>query len=62
MRDAGDHYEYIAMYVEDVMITSHKPEDIIRALKNPHKLKRKGTWVTKFHLRCDYFRDHMGTL
>jgi hypothetical protein len=33
MRDCGDHYEYIAVYVDDLLIASRKPQEIITALK-----------------------------
>ena len=62
MRPKGDHYEYIAVYVDDLMIASKEPEAIIEALTGKHKLKLKGTGPTEFHLGCDYFRDDDGTL
>jgi hypothetical protein len=33
MRDCGDHYEYIAVYVDDLLIASRKPQEIITALE-----------------------------
>ena len=43
MRDAGTHYECIAVYVDDLMIASHDPKGIIDALKGePHNFKLKG--------------------
>jgi hypothetical protein len=63
MRDAGDHYEYIACYVDDLMIASKKPNLIIDALEAPpNKFTLKGTGPVKFHLGCDYIRDEDGTL
>ena len=63
MRDKGDHYEYIAVYVDDLLIASKNPEAIINALESdPHNFKLKGTGPTSFHLGCDYFRDEDGTL
>jgi len=50
MRAKGDHYEYIAVYVDDLMIASKDPEAIIGALQGEHKLKLKGTGPTTFHL------------
>jgi hypothetical protein len=29
----GDHYEYIAVYVDDLLIASRKPQEIITALE-----------------------------
>ena len=63
MRDAGDHYEYIAVYVDDLLIASRNPQGIIDQLQaKPHSFKLKGTGPVDFHLGCDYFRDEDGTL
>jgi hypothetical protein len=63
MRAAVDHYEYIACYVDDLLIASKKPQAIIMALEaGPHQFLLKGTGPVKFHLGCDYFRDEDGTL
>ena len=63
MHDCGDHYEYVACYVDDLMIASKKPQAIIDALEgNPNNFKLKGTGPMTFHLGCDFFRDDDGTL
>ena len=63
MRDCDDHYEYIAVYVDDLMIASRKPQKIIDELQaKPHSFKLKGTGPVDFHLGCDYFREEDGTL
>ena len=63
MRNAGDHYEYIATYVDDLLIASRSPQSIIDALEaGPHKFTLKGTGPVKFHLGCDFFWDETGTL
>ena len=63
MRDADDHYEYICVYVDDLLIASKKPQAIIDQLTaKPHSFKLKGTGPVKFHLGCDYFRDENNTL
>jgi hypothetical protein len=63
MRKKGDHCEYIACYVDDLMIASKNPQAIIDALEGgAHKFKLKGTGPMKFHLGCDFFRDEDGTL
>jgi hypothetical protein len=33
MRDKGDHYEYVAVYVDDLLIASREPQSIITALE-----------------------------
>ena len=63
MRDMGDHYEYIACYVDDLLIASHKPQSIIDQLtSDPINFKLKGTGPLEFHLGCNYYRDPDGTL
>ena len=57
MRDCGDHYEYIAVYCDDLTIASRNPEAISKTLMDVHKFKLKGTGELKFLLGCDYFRD-----
>ena len=63
MRDCGDHYEYIACYVDDLLIASKNPQGIIDMLEGaPHKFKLKGTGPIEFHLGCNFIRDPDGTL
>ncbi len=62
MRARGDHYEYIAVYVDDVIIASKDPKGICESLSVEHKLKLKGTGPISFHLGCDFYRDDDGTL
>ena len=63
MRPAGDHYEYVASYVDDLLIGSRNPQAIIDALEGkPNNFILKGTGEVKFHLGCDFFRDETGTL
>ena len=62
MKDCGDHYEYIAVYVDDLLIVSRDHASIIRELQVTHKFKLKGTGPISFHLGCDYWRDKNGVL
>jgi hypothetical protein len=63
MKDMGDHYEYIAVYVDDPRITSKNPETIIESLESKLvNFKLKGTRPLEFHLGCDYFHEEDGTL
>ena len=56
MQDAGDHYEYIAVYVDNLLIALRNPQAIINQLQaKPHSFKLKGTGPVDFHLGCDYF-------
>ena len=39
LREVKDKYEYIAIYVDDLLIASDKPQKIIQDLKEKFKLK-----------------------
>jgi hypothetical protein len=60
MRRVDNHYEYIAVYVDDLAIASTCPAGIIRALTEDYKFKLKGTGLMEFHLGCDFFCDEEG--
>ena len=62
MRDKGDHYKYISVYVDDLAIASRNPKGIIEELEKGQKFKLKGTGPISYHLGCDYKRDEDGTL
>ena len=62
MRDMGDHYEYVVVYVDDLAIASKDPQAIVDAFMNDFGFKLKGTGPVAFHLGCDYFRDKDGVL
>ena len=62
MRDCGDHYEYIGVYVDDLIIASKDPQGIVDILMGEHNFKLKGTGEVNFHLGCDFFRDKDGRL
>ena len=42
MKDCNEHYEYIATYVDDLMIASKDPEGIIKTVKETYDLKGVG--------------------
>jgi len=62
MRDKGDHYEYIARYVDDLAIVSKNPASIVKDLTDTFSFKLKGTGPIDYHLGCNFFRDEAGTL
>ena len=37
--DCGDHYEYLARYVDDFAIISKQPQKVIDALEKEHEFK-----------------------
>ena len=62
MKECGDHYSYIARYVDDLAIASEDPGSIIEELQSKYHFKLKGTGPISYHLGCDFFRDSTGTL
>ena len=60
--DGPPHYEYIAVYVDDLTIASKHPKAITDALQNVFGFKLKGTGPINFLLGCDYFPDQNGVL
>ena len=58
----GSHYEYIAVYVDDLVICMKDPKSFCDTLKEKYKLKLKGVGPINYHLGCGYTRDEDGTL
>ena len=58
----GSHYEYIAVYVDDLAICMKDPKAFCDTLKDKYKLKLKGVGPINYHLGCGYTRDEDGTL
>ena len=61
MRDKGDHYEYIGVYVDDLEIASKDPEAITKDLQEKYDFALKDCEALKYHLGCDFGRDQDGT-
>ena len=55
-------YEYVAIYADDLVIASEKPQQIIQDLKEKLKLKIKGDGPLQYYLGCDNKPDKDGTL
>ena len=51
------YYEYIATYVDDLIIAAHNPGKIIQILKEDYKLKVRGDRPLSHHLGADHTRD-----
>jgi hypothetical protein len=62
MRRVGDHYEFVCIYVDDIIIASKRPRYITDLLETKYKFSLKGTGPIHYHLGCDYFRDPDNTL
>jgi Reverse transcriptase (RNA-dependent DNA polymerase) len=62
MRKAGNIYEYVAVYVDDLAMALVDPQAFVDILEKQHKFKLKGTGPISFHLGMDFTRDEDGTL
>ena len=63
MRDAGDCYEYIVVYVDDQIVAMKDPKEFFDQLQAPPvNFKLKGVGPASYHLGGDLFRDNDGTL
>ena len=62
MRRNGNIYEYIAVYVDDLLIAAKDAKAIIDSLRDKYNYKLKGDGPIEYHLGCDFGRDPDGTL
>ena len=62
MREREGHWEYLAVYVDDLMAIMMDPDEFFKTLVTKYKYKLKGTGPPKYHLGGDFFRDSDGTL
>ena len=66
MRKVNDngfyHYEYITVYIDDLLIASKTLQAIVDLLTNKHKFKLKGIGSIKYHLGYNFARDGLSTL
>ena len=51
IRDKGDHYEYLATYVDDILVFSRDPMPVIEELKKTYILK--GVGIPEYYLGGD---------
>ena len=62
MRPAGDHYEYVAVYVDDLAFAVDNPQQFVDNLCNKHNFNLKGTGPISYHLGANFSRDKDGIL
>jgi hypothetical protein len=53
MRQNNDLYEYIAVYVDDLLIAAKDLAEIIKILSEKHKFKLNVVETITYHLGCD---------
>ena len=62
IRDAGDCYEYVVVWVDDIFTALKDPEAFYGAIQgDPWNYKLKNVEEPKYHLGGDFFRDADGT-
>jgi hypothetical protein len=62
MKDCITHYEYVCVYVDDLMVMAKDPKTFLDKLINVHKYKLKGVGKPVYHLGGNFFRDKDGAL
>jgi Reverse transcriptase (RNA-dependent DNA polymerase) len=62
MRVKNGLHEYIAVYVDDILIAATDPNEITTALESQLHFKLIGVGPLEYHLGCDYFCNNDGTL
>jgi hypothetical protein len=63
IRDAGDVYEYVCMYVDGIIGGLKDPVAFMKALRGPpFEYVFKGGEEPTYHLGGDFYRDDDGTL
>ncbi len=63
IRDAGDVYEYVTTWVDDLLVAMKNPKQFMDAFQAPpYNFKLKGVEEPKYHLGGDFFRDSDGVL
>jgi len=61
-RDQGDHYEYLCVYVDDILFLSRQPQQFFDTLTQQYGYKLKGVGVPEYHLGGEFGYDPDGTL
>jgi hypothetical protein len=57
MQENDGLYEYIAVYVDSLLIAARDPNSIVKTLQEKNKFKLKGVGSITYHLGCNYFHD-----
>ena len=62
MRDCGEHYEYICVYVDDIAIMSKNPSALIDLIKAKGGYQLSSGGPISYHIGGDFKRDEDGVL
>ena len=61
IKDGGDVYEYVCVYVDDLMAIMKDPDKFYKSLQHDHGYKLKNVGPPRYHLGGDFFQDPDGT-
>ena len=62
MHDAGDCYNHIVVYMDNLIVAMKDPKEFFDQLQSPPNFKLKGVRPASYHLGGDLFHDDDGTL
>jgi hypothetical protein len=62
IKNCGTHYEYICVYVDDIMHMSKEPQLFFDALEQKYNYHLSGVGIPSYHLGGNFYRDEDGTL
>ena len=57
MRDCTDHYEYVTVMVDDILVFSKEPESIIEPIKDVYGYELKGVGSHGYYSGADIAYD-----
>ena len=57
LRDCGEHYDHIDVYVDDLLIASKDGQNAVDDITNKNHLMLKGTGPMPYHLGHNFGRD-----
>jgi len=62
IKDVGESYDYLCVWVDDLLCIADNPEAFFDMLETKYKFKLKGVGHPEYHLGGDFGRDPDGTL
>jgi hypothetical protein len=62
INDCGTHYEYVCVYVDNLVVMGIDPDQFFKTLTETYGYKLKGVGNPACHLGGNFFRDKDGTL
>ena len=60
IRPAGDHYKYVYVYIDDLVLVINNSQAFIIMIRDKHKFKLKGTGPINYYLETNFSRNKNG--